>query len=131
MIDVALWFMEDPFPSSAVALGRTLSWKDGRDISDTAEYVFEFPKGWMLTFSSRLGSGPESDFEVFYGKTRTLDSRDWTSRAADNTRPADARISCCRRRRGERGIADVRRRRTARGQLDRVSGVAQAAERTH
>jgi predicted dehydrogenase len=91
MIDVALWFMEDPFPSSAVALGRTLTWKDGRDISDTAEYVFEFPKGWMLTFSSRLGSGPESDFEVFYGKTRTLDSRDWTSRAADNTRPQDAK----------------------------------------
>jgi predicted dehydrogenase len=91
MIDVALWFMDDPYPTSAVALGRTLSWKDGREISDTAEYVFEFPKGWMLTFSSRLGSGPESDFEVFYGQERTLDSRDWTSRPATNTRPADAR----------------------------------------
>jgi hypothetical protein len=34
------------------------------EISDTAEYVFEFPKGWILTFSSRLGSGPEADFEV-------------------------------------------------------------------
>lgn len=91
MIDVALWFMDDPFPSSAVALGRTLTWKDGREISDTAEYVFEFPKGWLLTFSSRLGSGPESDYEVFYGQERTLDSRDWTSRPAANTRPTDAR----------------------------------------
>jgi predicted dehydrogenase len=91
MIDVALWFMDDPFPSSAVALGRTLTWKDGREISDTAEYVFEFPKGWLLTFSSRLGSGPESDYEVFYGQERTLDSRDWTSRPAANTRPSDAR----------------------------------------
>ena len=90
MIDVALWFMDDPFPSSAVALGRTLTWKDGREISDTAEYVFEFPKGWILTFSSRLGSGPETDFEVFYGKERTLDSRDWISRPANNKRPADA-----------------------------------------
>jgi predicted dehydrogenase len=89
MIDVALWFMDDPFPSSAVALGRTLTWKDGREISDTAEYVFEFPKGWMLTFSSRLGSGPESDYEVFHGQTRSLDSRDWTSRAADNARNTD------------------------------------------
>ena len=89
MIDVALWFMEDPFPTSAVALGRTLTWKDGREISDTAEYVFEFPKGWMLTFSSRLGSGPESDYEVFHGKTRSLDSRDWTSRLADNARNTD------------------------------------------
>ena len=91
MIDVALWFMDDPFPASAVALGRTFSWKDGREISDTAEYVFEFPKGWLLTFSSRLGSGPESDFEVFYGQDRTLDSRDWISRPAANARPADAR----------------------------------------
>jgi predicted dehydrogenase len=91
MIDVALWFMDDPFPTSAVALGRTLTWKDGREISDTAEYVFEFPKGWLLTFSSRLGSGPEADYEVFYGQERTLDSRDWTSRPAANTRPADAK----------------------------------------
>jgi predicted dehydrogenase len=91
MIDVALWFMDDPFPSSAVALGRTLTWKDGRQISDTAEYVFEFPKGWMLTFSSRLGSGPESDYEVFHGKERVLDSRDWISRPSDNLRPKDAK----------------------------------------
>jgi predicted dehydrogenase len=91
MIDVALWFMDDPIPSSAVALGGVLSWKDGREISDTAEYVFQFPKGWILTFSSRLGSGPESDFEVFYGRDRTLDSRDWISRPADNRRPAEAR----------------------------------------
>ena len=86
MIDVALWFMDDPYPSAAVALGDVLSWKDGREISDTAEYVFEFPKGWILTFSSRLGSGPESDYEVFYGKERTLDSRDWISRPAANPR---------------------------------------------
>lgn len=90
MIDVALWFMDDPYPTSAVALGRTLSWPDGREISDTAEYVFEFPKGWILTFSSRLGSGPESDYQVFSGKRRSLDSRDWTSRPADHRRPRDA-----------------------------------------
>ncbi|HEX7085836.1 MAG TPA: Gfo/Idh/MocA family oxidoreductase [Vicinamibacterales bacterium] len=90
MIDVALWFMEDPFPTSAVALGGTLTWRDGREISDTAEYVFEFPKGWLLTFSSRLGSGPESDYQVFYGRKRFLDSRDWTSRPADHRRPPDA-----------------------------------------
>jgi predicted dehydrogenase len=90
MIDVALWFMDDPIPTSAVALGSVLSWKDGREISDTAEYVFEFPKGWILTFSSRLGSGPEADFEVFYGRDRTLDSRDWVSRPAANRRPPEA-----------------------------------------
>ena len=91
MIDVALWFMDDPVPTSRRRARRHLStWKDGREISDTAEYVFEFPKGWILTFSSRLGSGPEIDYEVFHGLERTLDSRDWTSRPAANRRPADA-----------------------------------------
>ena len=71
-------------------IGGNLAWKDGREISDTAEYVFEFPKGWLLTFSSRLGSGPEEDFEVFYGKERKLDSRNWISRTAAHRRPADA-----------------------------------------
>jgi predicted dehydrogenase len=88
MIDVALWFMDDPFPSSCVALGGQYTWKDGRQTSDTAEYVYEFPKGWMLTFSSRLGSGPETDYEIFYGQKRTLDSRDWVSRPAANRRAA-------------------------------------------
>ena len=91
LIDVAQWFMDDPHPATAVALGGRYTWKDGREISDTAEYVLEYPKGWLLTFSSRLGSGPETDYTVFYGKTRTLDTRDWVSRPADNTRPADAR----------------------------------------
>jgi len=91
VIDVGQWFMDDPYPSTAVALGGTYTWKDGREISDTAEYVFEYPKGWILTFSSRLGSGPESDYSVLYGKTRTLDTRDWTIRPADNARPPGAR----------------------------------------
>jgi predicted dehydrogenase len=91
MIDVAQWFMDDPFPSSAVAMGAHFAWKDGREISDTSEYVLEYPKEWLLTFSSRLGSGPEEDFEVFYGKERSLDSRDWVSRTAAHTRPADAK----------------------------------------
>jgi predicted dehydrogenase len=90
LIDVASWFMDDPFPTAAVAVGGQYSWKDGREISDTAEYVLEYPKGWLLTFSSRLGSGPETDYSVFYGKTRTLDTRDWISRPADNERPAGA-----------------------------------------
>ena len=90
MIDVAQWFLDDPYPASAVAIGGNLAWKDGREISDTAEYVFEFPKAWLLTFSSRLGSGPEEDFEVFYGKDRKLDSRNWISRTAAHRQPTDA-----------------------------------------
>ncbi|HXE81547.1 MAG TPA: Gfo/Idh/MocA family oxidoreductase [Vicinamibacterales bacterium] len=91
MLDVANWFMDDPFPTSAVALGGIKTWKDGREISDTAEYVFEYPKDWICTFSSRLGSGPEEDYEIFFGNERKLDSRDWVSRPANHVRPPDAK----------------------------------------
>ena len=115
--------MNDPFPASAVALGDILTWKDGRQISDTAEYVFEFPKGWLLTFSSRLGSGPETDYEIFYGQERTLDTRDWISRPAANKRPDDATDTAAR-------AADHCRARS-RWQLARMHAVAQDAERAY
>ena len=90
LIDVAQWFMDDPYPTSAVALGGQTSGRtDGRSATRRSN-VFEYPKGWLLTFSSRLGSGPETDYSVFRGRTRSLDTRDWTSRPADNARPADA-----------------------------------------
>ena len=123
MIDVALWFMNDPFPASAVALGDILTWKDGRQISDTAEYVFEFPKGWLLTFSSRLGSGPESDYEIFYGQERTLDTRDWISRPAANRRPDDATDTAL-------PSCTTSARARARRQLARLHALAADAERT-
>ncbi len=121
MIDVAQWFLDDPYPASAVAIGGNLAWKDGREISDTAEYVFEYPKAWLLTFSSRLGSGPEEDFEVFYGKDRKLDSRNWISRTAAHRLPADAE---------DVTLTDATRRRTQpRRQLAGLHAVASGAQR--
>ena len=119
LIDVAQWFMDDPYPATAVALGGRYTWKDGREISDTAEYVLEYPKGWLLTFSSRLGSGPETDYTVFYGKTRTLDTRDWVSRPADNTAAGG---------RTRRHAAGRPRSPESRRQLDRLPRLAGAAE---
>ena len=123
MIDVALWFMDDPIPTSAVALGGVLSWKDGREISDTAEYVFEFPKGWILR--SRRGLGPVPRPTSRCSTARRARSTRATGSAAppNNKRPADAAdfqlpIPPTRGRR----VADSGRRRAARRELDRVSG---------
>jgi len=88
VIDVAQWYMDDPHPVSAVALGGIFSWPDGRETSDTFESLFEFPKGWMLSFASRLGSGPETDYAIFHGERAWLDTRDWRMRPAAN-RPAE------------------------------------------
>ena len=43
LIDVGLWFMDDPLPRSAVAHGGVYVWKDGREHADTLESVLETP----------------------------------------------------------------------------------------
>jgi len=90
VIDVAQWYMDDPFPAAAVAMGGIFTWKDGREHSDTFECLYEYPKGWMLSFASRLGSGPETDYAVFHGCDHSLDTREWTLRPAANRPAADA-----------------------------------------
>ena len=89
MIDVGQWFTDDPFPSarwrSAAYPGRTAA------RSATPRSSVRVPEGLDAHVLVASGSGPESDYTVLYGKTRTLDTRDWTIRAADNTRPAGAR----------------------------------------
>ena len=70
------WFMDDPFPAAAVALGGRYTWKDGREISDTAEYALDTRRDGSSR--SRRASGPvrKPTTSVFYGKTPMLDTRD-------------------------------------------------------
>jgi len=44
----------------------------------------------MLSFASRRGSGPETDYAVFYGRDHSLDTREWTLRPAANRPASDA-----------------------------------------
>lgn len=90
VIDVALWFLQDPLPTRGVALGGLYVWNDGREISDTFECVLEYPKGWMLVCSCWLGSGPEDVYAVFHGQNYNLDTRDWLLHPAAHERPKDA-----------------------------------------
>jgi predicted dehydrogenase len=68
LIDVATWFMDDPLPATAVANGGVYVWKDGREHADTLDCVLEYPKGFLLNYSTRLGN----KFPVPYGTDRPL-----------------------------------------------------------
>ena len=86
MIDVALWFMDDPFPTSCVALGGTFTWKDGpADQRHRRVPANEFPKGWIPSRSRRVSArAPSRTTRSSTASPRTLDSRDWVSRPAPN-----------------------------------------------
>ena len=78
LMDVGAWYMEDPVPSLCVAQGGTYIWKQ-REHADTCECFYEYPKGFMMTYSTRLGNSRRYGAEViFYGSRGTFDTTSWT-----------------------------------------------------
>jgi predicted dehydrogenase len=84
LIDVATWFLNDPLPRSAVAHGGVYVWKDGREHADTLDCLLEYPKGFLLNYSTRLGNnypipqGTDSPLPTrFYGTRGTFDTSSW------------------------------------------------------
>jgi predicted dehydrogenase len=70
-IDLVHYFMNDSFPRSAVAHGGTFAWHDGRENADTFQAVFEYPKGFLVSYSTSFGNDSPS-FTRYMGKKATL-----------------------------------------------------------
>jgi predicted dehydrogenase len=71
-VDLAAWFIDDPYPSGAIANGGVFLWKDGRKTSDCFYAVLDYPKEFLFTFSMFLtnASGLRN---VWYGTLGTPD----------------------------------------------------------
>jgi predicted dehydrogenase len=80
LVDVATWFMADPLPHSAVAHGGVYVWKDGREHADTLDCIVEYPKGFIVNYSTRLGNKHAIPEVIFYGTKGTFDTESWTFR---------------------------------------------------
>lgn len=65
-IDAMSWFLNGR-PTSVTGFGSIMQWKDGRDVADTVETVFEYPGGAHLTFESTLANSFDADYEILYG----------------------------------------------------------------
>jgi predicted dehydrogenase len=70
-IDLVHWFMDDPVPYSAVANGGVYAWKDGRENPDTFHALLEYPKGFLVSYSTSFGNDAPS-FTRYMGKKATL-----------------------------------------------------------
>jgi predicted dehydrogenase len=70
-IDLMNYFHEDKFPRSVVAHGGVYAWPDGRENPDTFQALLEYPKGFLLSYSTSFGNDCDS-FSRIMGKKATL-----------------------------------------------------------
>jgi predicted dehydrogenase len=70
-IDLVHWFMDDPFPKSVMAHGGFFVWHDGRQNPDTFTALCEYPKGFLVSFSTSFGNDSPS-FSRYMGTKATL-----------------------------------------------------------
>jgi len=70
-IDLVHWFMDDNFPKSAVSHGGVFAWRDGRENADTFHTLLEYPKGFLVSYSTSFGNDAPS-FTRYMGKEATL-----------------------------------------------------------
>ena len=70
-IDLVHWFMDDKYPRSVVAHGGIFAWPDGRQNPDTFQVLLEYPKGFLVSYSTSFGNDSPS-FTRYMGKKATL-----------------------------------------------------------
>src|SRR6202162_365164 len=70
-IDLVHWFMDGNFPKSVVSHGGVFAWRDGRETPDTFQTLIEYPKGFLVSYSTSFGNDAPS-FTRYMGKKASL-----------------------------------------------------------
>jgi predicted dehydrogenase len=70
-IDLVHWYMNENVPHSVMATGGIFAWRDGRENADTFQALLEYPKGFLVSYSTSFGNDSPS-FTRYMGKKATL-----------------------------------------------------------
>jgi predicted dehydrogenase len=70
-IDLVHWFTGDSYPRSVVAHGGVFAWPDGRENPDTFQALLDYPKGFLVSYSTSFGNDAPG-FTRYMGKQATL-----------------------------------------------------------
>jgi len=65
-LDMIRW-LANTKPVAVSGWGSILGWKDGRDVADTIQAVFEFPDGFNYSADASLANSFDSSYEILYG----------------------------------------------------------------
>jgi hypothetical protein len=77
-IDMVHNLLDDYFPKSVVAHGGVFAWRDGRETPDTFQALLEYPKGFLVSYSTSLGN----DSDSFTSAAREANAGSWWKRMA-------------------------------------------------
>jgi len=77
-IDLVHYITGAKFPTSAVCLGGTYTWKDAHKFTcpDHVQALWEYPEGFLVAYSTNFGNGGDNAFR-FQGDQGTLDVVHW------------------------------------------------------
>jgi predicted dehydrogenase len=84
-LDTADWVFQG-MPSAVNGYGQIMQWKDGREVPDTVQGVFEFPNGLHMTYNATLTNSFDGEYDMFYGSDGTImmrDSKAWLFKEVD------------------------------------------------
>ena len=70
-IDLVHWFTDETAPRSVVAHGGVFAWHDGRENADTFQALLEYPKGFLVSYSTSFGNDSPGSTR-YMGKKATL-----------------------------------------------------------
>lgn len=65
-LDNVAWFM-GARPTAVTGFGSTILWDDGREVPDSVEAVYEFPKGALVNCEATLANSFDAEYEMIYG----------------------------------------------------------------
>src|SRR6266540_1280942 len=85
-VDAVSWFLNAE-PVSVTGFGSIIHWKDGRDVADSVQAVFEYPGGALLSYECTLGNSFDADYEMFYGTDAAVmlrGSKAWMFKEVDS-----------------------------------------------
>ena len=82
-VDMVHYLMDDHFPRSVVAHGGVYAWPDGRENADTFQALLEYPKGFMVSYSTSFGNDCDSSTRIMGNKATMINvggegSQRWT-----------------------------------------------------
>jgi predicted dehydrogenase len=86
LIDLAAWFLDDPYPRSVVSAGGVYLWKDGRQTSDVFQTLVEYPKDCLVSFAMSLTNSAGSR-NLWFGNLGTLDLNTMTATGEGSRAP--------------------------------------------
>lgn len=70
-IDMVHFMLDERIPTSVVAHGGIYRWRDGRENPDTFQALLEYPKGFLVSYSTSFGNDSDS-FTRIMGDRATL-----------------------------------------------------------